>query len=45
MVVLPNKDLKAVEKIAEMIQNELTQKRIIHEENAPHNIVTVSMVF
>lgn len=43
LVVLPNKDRVDAELIAEKIQFELSKKQIIHVENVPHNIVTVSM--
>lgn len=43
LVVLPNKERGDAERIAEEIQSELSKKQIVHKENVPHNIVTVSM--
>lgn len=43
LVVLPNKDIEAAKAIATRIQDELKIRSIHHHENAPHDIVTVSM--
>lgn len=43
LVVLPNKNKEEVQVLAEKIRETLNNRKIRHDANAPHNIVTVSM--